>query len=100
VVYRVRVAVCSHATVPRTRREHVVTLRLSSRERERLYHGALVAGVSGSELLREALVLRLVEIEREITPAERLRHWTTAQHHPVVLDPVGQPGAPPREEEA
>jgi hypothetical protein len=73
---------------------------LSSRERERLYHGALVVGVSGSELLREALVLRLVDIEREITPPERLRHCTTAQHHPVVRDRAGQPGTRPREEEA
>ena len=85
--------------MPRTRREHVVTLRLSGRERERLYHGALVAGVSGSELLREALVLRLVEIEREIIPAERRRHFT-AQRGPLVRDAACQAGTRPREEEA
>lgn len=83
--------------MPRTRREHVVTLRLSGRERERLYHAARVVGVSGSELLREALVLRLVEIAREIAPPERLRdevqRGVAAQHRPVVLDPGTRPGA-------
>jgi hypothetical protein len=52
-----------HAT--RRRRAHVVTLRLSEHERERLYRGAALLGVSGSALLREALVVRLVDLERE-----------------------------------
>jgi hypothetical protein len=49
----------------RRRREHVITLRLSARERARLYRAAALLGTSGSELLREALAVRLVHVERE-----------------------------------
>jgi hypothetical protein len=48
---------------PRRRREHVITLRLSARERARLYRAAALLGTSGSELLREALAVRLMHAQ-------------------------------------